>query len=355
MNLEKYKNLNNSINLPSGAVLPLVLIILSVITSLSFTMAYRAKIELKLAKNHAQRTQCHYLAIGAIERLKALISSKDLSEHNLTALGRFDNDAASENLFQSCSASDILKNAQLEYCLRDEYAYFNLNSSDPAAWQKLGLSKSICAAILDWIDQDDDINPDGAETDDYKRLQTPYKAKNNQILTLKELLFVNSVTPDIYLGETADKDMDNTWIDTIFKPAETVIAQGEPLSLLNVFTVYGDGKININTAAEYILAALPGLDETTPQAISTYLAGSDSLLGTEDDNQIKTSADLEKIEAIEQMQIELLQQYCRFDSEHLRIFSYAKLPNGNDCCFTAVVGLVEEENQMRLLSLELLR
>ncbi len=353
MNLEKPKNQSNSNTHQAGVVMVLVLIIISAITSMSFTMAYRTKIELKLAKNYAQRTQYHYLAIAGIERLKALIISKDLAEHNITALGRFNSDAASENLFQSCSASDTLKNAQLKYCLRDEYAYFNLNKSDPAAWQKLGLSTTLCAAILDWIDQDDDINPDGAETDDYQRLLPPYKAKNKEILTLKELLFVNSVTPDIYLGVNPYKDMGNPWIDTILKPAETVIAQAEALSLLNVFTVYGDGKININTAAEYILSALPGLNEATGPVISRYLAGSDSILGTEDDNQIKSASDLEKIEVIGQMQIELLQQYCRFDSEHFRIFSYAKLSTGNDCCFMAVVDLGED--QMRLLSLEQLR
>ncbi|MHC4211979.1 MAG: type II secretion system minor pseudopilin [Planctomycetota bacterium] len=353
MNLRKKRNLNNSKTNQPGAVLPLVLIILSVITTLSFTMAYRAKIELTLAKNYAQRTQCHYLAIAGIERLKALIISKDLAEQNLSSLGRFNSDAASEDLFQSCSVSDTLKNAQLRYCLRDEYAYFNLNNSDPAAWQKLGLSTTLCAAILDWVDQDDDINPDGAETDDYQRLSLPYRAKNKEILTLKELLFVNSVTADIYLGISPYSDMENSWIDSIFKPAENVVAQNESVSLLNAFTVYGDGKININTAAEHILAALPGLNETTGPVISTYLAGGDAVLGTEDDNQIKTAADIEKIGAIGQMQIELLQQYCRFDSEHFRVFSYAKLPSGSDCCFMGVVGLGED--QMRLLSLELLR
>ncbi len=62
---------------------------------------------------------------------------------------------------------------------------------------------SIANSILDWIDQDDQRRPDGADSDYYLSLSQPYLPKNNAMQDIHELLLVRGVTRDIFYG-TAD-------------------------------------------------------------------------------------------------------------------------------------------------------
>jgi len=62
-----------------GSVLILVLIVLSSMTILSVGLAYMTRIEMRLTYANAQRMQAYYLALGGIERIKALLSQEELS------------------------------------------------------------------------------------------------------------------------------------------------------------------------------------------------------------------------------------------------------------------------------------
>ena len=93
-------------------------------------------------------------------------------------------------------------------------------------------------AIIDWLDYGDmdAQEPDGAESDYYLSLETPYPCKNGPMDTIEELLLVKGITPERYFGDAE---------------------QGQqPLS--EYLTVHGDwdGRVNVNTAQEDVIAAI---------------------------------------------------------------------------------------------------
>lgn len=63
----------------------------------------------------------------------------------------------------------------------------------------LGLTTTIVAPIADWVDADQKVRfPDGAEDEDYMRLQPAYRAANRPMVSISELRLVKGVTDDIY-------------------------------------------------------------------------------------------------------------------------------------------------------------
>ena len=92
----------------------------------------------------------------------------------------------------------------------------------------------IVPAIIDWIDSDDEVTSlpfvkqknMGAESSYYRRSKPPYKCRNASIETVEELLQVKGMSPEV--------------LDRLH----------------DCLTVYGDGKININSASKLMLESL---------------------------------------------------------------------------------------------------
>lgn len=307
----------------------LVLIILSGMVIISGAMTYRTQLDMKMAQSYAQRTKAYYLALGGIERVRAHLTQKEITPANMTYICSLNTTAQAEKLFEFQGEPDG-PDSSLWYCLRDELGYFNLNNSNPTCWEQFeGLEKSHCAAILDWQDDDDDISSEGVESDYYQQLEPPYIAKNSDISFLKELLFIKDIDMKLYVGND-DNPLD--------------------LGLVDIFTVHGNGKININTASGTILAALPGLDEDVAQTVISYRSGPDGQEGTQDDIGFESANDLTKLEELTELQRELLGQYSCFDSRFFRIFSRSSLSGHIECSLMATVRY--SDNDIELITLE---
>ena len=331
----------------------MVLIVVSSMAIVSVGLAYRTRIELKLARTNAQRVQAYYLALAGVARSKALLSKQELSPATIAGICRFAGTANEEGLFEQLGQEGLTDRKFLGYSVRDEQSYLNINNSDPAIWENMGsISSEYRAAIIDWVDADDDTSPDGAETDFYLRLEPPYVSKNKPCLALRELLFLKEVTFRVYTGEDLNR---NSLLDENEKDGSLSFPPDNEdnkldSGLVDIFTVYGDGRANINTTSKAVLSALPGLDESAADTILAYRAGPDGQPGTDDDAYMASAEDLGKVEGLTEMQIELLQQYCCFESRHFRIFSYAKVDESCECCLMATVSC--EEGGLRLLCLE---
>ena len=87
-------------------------------------------------------------------------------------------------------------------------------------------------ALIDWLDEDDQITGFGAENSYYLSLAAPYQCKNGRMDSLDELLLVRGMTKELYYG-------------TNEKPG-----------IAGFLAIYGDGRININTAPPEVLYAL---------------------------------------------------------------------------------------------------
>lgn len=128
-----------------------------------------------------------------------------------------------------------------------------------------GLSSSkaadIAAAIIDWRDADDTETPGGAESRYYEFLTPPYRCKNGNFETMEELCLVKGVTPELF----------------------SIMA--------DYFTVYGRGKVNINTACEEILKSV-GMGADLTGKIIEFRKGKDGKLGTDDDGIFKSATQI---------------------------------------------------------------
>jgi len=94
--------------------------------------------------------------------------------------------------------------------------------------------ESIIAALVDWLDTDDEVTGfGGAETSYYQTLESPYTCRNGPIESIEDLLYVRGIDRELFYGN------------------------GERPGISSFVTPYGiDGKVNINTAAPLVLQAL---------------------------------------------------------------------------------------------------
>jgi type II secretory pathway component PulK len=333
-----------------GSVLVLVLVLLASLVALSAGLGYRTRIEVRLARTAADRVQAFHLARGGVERMRTLLSQQELSPSVVGMICQFSGTADHEQLLTEVSPLAIGR-VCLAYSLRDEQAYVHINKSNPAGWERIpGITREDVAAILDWGDADDHTGPGGAETDFYERLKEPYVSKDRPCAALRELLFVKGIDSGRYLGAKAIG-----WAqeDDKHVPAAmwAVELDGEPgSSLLDVFTVYGDGKINLNTVQPAILAAIPGLDEQSADRLLAYRAGEDRQPGTEDDVFIASAEDLAQVPGLSNLQIEVLSESGCFTSEYFRVFSLAKVGARCECCLMASIRA--SKGKISVLSVE---
>lgn len=126
------------------------------------------------------------LNLNTLLQLDALASSGDLTG-GAAAGGAGGGDPASAAL-SSALASEATASATM-----------NLASEILLALP--GMTEEVADAILDWLDEDDEPRPYGAEfTDYYSQLQPAYKPANGPINSIEQLLLVRGVTPELLFG-----------------------------------------------------------------------------------------------------------------------------------------------------------
>jgi len=69
-----------------------------------------------------------------------------------------------------------------------------------------GMTEDVADAILDWIDEDDEIREFGAELETYSGLSPPYQPKNGPLETVEELLLVRGVNPQLLFGADTNRN-----------------------------------------------------------------------------------------------------------------------------------------------------
>jgi type II secretory pathway component PulK len=335
-----------------GSILILVLVIISGMTILAFGLAYRSRIEIRVAHENSQRTKAYHLALGGIERIKVYLSDEENFANSDISLGirlahncPFTGTAAEENLFEDNtenSGQDVI----LAYYLSDEQGFFNLNGPGENCWTIFPeVEEPDVASIIDWRDQDDDESPNGAETPYYQNLTHTYSSKNRDFSALRELLFIKDINIKRYMGTDlydclVAKNDNEEIIANPFNP-DNRSAPG----LIDVFTVYGNGSININTASQYVLDAL--------------FQGHDMINGTQEilshrlswniDEAFESYDDYKDFSTNNGLPV-LPEGACCFTSEYLRIYSFAKVKNSM-CCLVATVKLVKDD-EPQILYLE---
>lgn len=99
----------------------------------------------------------------------------------------------------------------VRYGLTDEAGKVNINSIGAEGLAKLpNMTPQLVDALMDFIDQDSEARPEGAEQEYYDQLPKPYLIRNGPLNTIEELLLIKGFTGRIVYGEDANM---NTLLD----------------------------------------------------------------------------------------------------------------------------------------------
>ncbi len=257
-----------------GVALVVVLWVLLVLSLLIGGFAFTMHVETQVASYSRKALKAESLARSGIEmaRVELLEHSKKPAEAQFEALNqpwaankeRYVNHALGEGTF---NVTVVDEESRLPINQLDEEQLHRLLRLLDA---ELLDADVVVDSILDWIDGDDLHRLNGAETDYYKALPTPYRAKNGPLHRVEELLLIRGVTPELFHGLPA-----------------TDRRAARP-GLKDLFTTDSSGRININTAPAIVLQTAFNLDEPRVAAVLERRNGSDGILGTEDDHPFRT-------------------------------------------------------------------
>jgi general secretion pathway protein K len=183
-----------------GAVLLLVLLILTLISVLVLSWAQEWRTELKLASNFGEAHKCHRLAeAGIYYALGKLVIAKAAEADRLKAVGSQTQEVPGE-LWQGDQRPHVLElpDGRVEVRIGDESGKINLNFAPEALLSRffagLGLAepqtRTMVDSIQDWRTKDTSPRPYGAKSAYYLSLNPPYVAKNGNFETVEELAWV---------------------------------------------------------------------------------------------------------------------------------------------------------------------
>jgi competence ComEA-like helix-hairpin-helix protein len=282
--------LNNS-KPKAASVLVGVLWCVVLLAVVVISVLHTARMDLTVAKNYGDRIQARYLALAGVEKAKALLyqNAKERSRSGRNHTGelydapdQFRDVTLGRGVFRVMRRARQDEGGGIAYGVSDEESRLNLNRADSAALAKLdGITPQIIAAINDWRDGDNRASPGGAEAEFYLSMQPPRLPRNAQFLTVRELLMVRGVSPDLLLGRDSQQNglldsaedspelssrADNraSDVDTGWAGILTVDSRNDNVS------ASGTDRVNVQTADETSLAGVPGITPDIARAITAY-------------------------------------------------------------------------------------
>src|SRR4029453_13017390 len=93
-------------------------------------------------------------------------------------------------------------------------------------------------------------------------------------------------------------------------------------------TVWGSGKININTASSVVMTAVPGMTPALGEAIMRYRQGDDQQLGTSDDRYFRTVADLATLIGVDRRGLERAEAFLTVMPSAFRFIATGRVSHG---------------------------
>ena len=230
-----------------GFALLSVLVIIAILTPLVVNQSYKTRVQLTGAGYLADKIKSREIARSGLEAA-ILALKKDGKDYDsyLDEWGQFvELSSFSSTFFEEGSFSGIIM---------DEEGKLNINliasetKKDQFAmlFEELRIDTDILDGVIDWIDGDSDAELMGAEDYYYKSLENPYNCKDGPMDNIYELRLIKGMM------------------------AETFLGKGDAKGLTEFVSVYGDKKVNINTAPYEVLLSLSA--DITPTLASEVIA-----------------------------------------------------------------------------------
>tara|TARA_B100000614_G_scaffold259487_1_gene284193 strand:- start:1526 stop:2332 length:807 start_codon:yes stop_codon:yes gene_type:complete len=225
------------------------------------------------------------------------------------------------------------------YSVIDEEGKLNLLFASSDALEKFGLTPNQIDSFFDWIDEDNIARAEGVEDEYYLLRKTPYLTKNKPLDILNELFLIRGMNTQVYWGEdwNHNKTLDTNEDDGIEQwPVDNMDGELQ-LGLVDVLTVYGDGKVNLNTAPRVVLETLPITEQAVDQIIG-YRMFDQSSSGSLDDHAFRSADDIALLQGLSDADKDVLNQIAKFSSHYYRVvIESLHLPTGLKHRLTLVV------------------
>lgn len=273
-------------NVRAGSTLIVVLVVVVMLSLGAYTFSEMMIVEMEATNIYGRSVQSRELALSGIDLAAAFVGDRSEvdqwnSYHNPEQFQNINllpgEVARSSGYFSVVAPVVTIPEANvIRFGLMNESGKLNLNIlateevedesefedeeiSDPIDRMMYipNMTEDIAAAILDWIDDDDDTRTYGAESDYYETLESPYSAKNGPLESLDELLLVRDITPELLYGEDTNR---NGILDPNENDGDTTLPYDNADGVLDsgwfaYFTVHsreinirpdGSEKINVN-------------------------------------------------------------------------------------------------------------
>ena len=259
-----------------GVALILVLLMISLIIAVTIQLNRSSRAEIYEAANLSDGIRLRTVARSGFQAGEAIL----LADKN-----RFDalTETWANTEMLSLKSEAFFTNASFKLAIEDESGKIAINQlvsgtafnpqirelllrllTGPHIRLEQRKAEELLEAVKDWIDADSDVTGNGAEEAYYAGLAHPYAVKNAPLDCIEELLMIKGVTRELFYG-----------------------TGGSP-GLAQCLTVFGDGKINVNTAPLTVLLALA--PEMTPE-----LAGQIDEYRRNENNDLSDAAWVQRI------------------------------------------------------------
>lgn len=255
MNNRKFLYFGNLLkNERGGVALILVLWVMVILVAIVGEFAYSMRTELNITRNFKEEEESYQLALAGVERAKIeILSAKDasytyLNEDEILVFKKDD---------ENPERQGSLGSGDFSYTITDEDRKLNINTASPPLIRYIidnsGVDITdvdvIVDSIIDWIDADNLHMLNGAEEDYYQSLEKPYSCKDGPFDNINELLLVKGITPEIFYGSRKEGEDEEKSGEDEKKEYEGIV---------QYFTLWGSGLINVNTAPQKVLEAVFG-------------------------------------------------------------------------------------------------
>lgn len=211
---------------------------MSILSMFALGIGFRTSIELRLSKYNLDRLEAAYLARAGIKKASEFLlrdsnEYDSLYECGITLapeetpeiiFGKDYNKLGNGSFSIYYNEKNVFGEKYIYYGIQDEERRININTASAEVLQRLSdrMTPQIASSIVIWRSP----APDEEEDAYYEALEPPYKCRHDRFTAIEELKLVRGVTEDLYEG------------------------------IKDYITVFGDGKININTAPKEVLNAI---------------------------------------------------------------------------------------------------
>jgi len=291
-----------------GAALLVALWVLIILSLIVGSFAFEIQLEAMLVSHKRKKFRAEMMAHSGIEYARAILDKQaEAKELEIEDMGE-DQDGFMQAALHikrglSTTSSIQLGDGSFSVTLESAEAGRNVNLLTREEWLEiLEMANmpstewdSMIDCLEDWIDEGDLHQLNGAESDDPFYQDRGYPVKNGPLDSIEELLLVKSWGEDILYGKGEDEDG-----DAIF-------------GIANLLTVWGDGKVNLNTASTDVLLSYAEYEDWELESVMEARNGEDGEAGTLDDgiknldevgadpNKFKLQSDFVKVTSVGNM------------------------------------------------------